>query len=213
MKTGQIIAHRGLWKQTSNPHEPNSLEALSAALGLGFGVEFDIRDYQQKLVISHDPPQGNSPLLSELAKVDISGSGVMAVNIKSDGLLKLDLEEMMNSISSDFFFFDMSAPERFQYEQEDLRTAYRLSEFEREIQSKGDVVWVDSFVHEWYVGEMVMFERLANYHEKVVVVSPELHGRKHERAWGFLLNCMERHRNIYICTDYPQQYMALSARK
>ena len=80
-----ILAHRGLWLQ---PAERNTLAAMRTALTEGFGVETDVRDLDGELVISHDPPrQGASPFEDFLDDfVQIGKSGLLALNIKADGL-------------------------------------------------------------------------------------------------------------------------------
>ena len=47
----EIICHRGYW---NTKNEQNSLKAFERALCRGFGVEFDVRNYGKKLVVSHD---------------------------------------------------------------------------------------------------------------------------------------------------------------
>ena len=59
----KILAHRGYWKK--NP-EQNTLKALIEGLIIGDGIEFDIRDYSNKIVISHDISYSYSLFLEEL---------------------------------------------------------------------------------------------------------------------------------------------------
>ena len=44
-----IISHRGFWKEKK---EQNTLESFKKAFQSGFGVETDIRDSQNELVVS-----------------------------------------------------------------------------------------------------------------------------------------------------------------
>ena len=80
-----ILAHRGYWKKLS---ERNTEEALKKAFSKGYGIESDIRDYDGKLVISHDPANKNcmaaEELFKELTKYD--NKLCFAINIKADGL-------------------------------------------------------------------------------------------------------------------------------
>ena len=80
-----ILAHRGYWKKAV---EKNTEKALKKAFEKGYGIESDIRDYDQKLVISHDPANSsNMPaeaLFEELLKYD--NKLCFALNIKADGL-------------------------------------------------------------------------------------------------------------------------------
>ena len=45
----KIIAHRGFWIKDS---EKNTVKAFERALENGFGIETDLRDYNQKIVAS-----------------------------------------------------------------------------------------------------------------------------------------------------------------
>ena len=53
----QILAHRGRWR---SPSEKNSEGAFRAALSAGYGIETDIRDFDGRLVISHDPARADA---------------------------------------------------------------------------------------------------------------------------------------------------------
>lgn len=53
-----ILAHRGLWHVVE---QKNTLSSLTDAVSKGFGIETDIRDYQERLVISHNIADSNSP--------------------------------------------------------------------------------------------------------------------------------------------------------
>ena len=46
----KIIAHRGLWKKKS---EQNTIKSINEALMNDYGIETDIRDYRNKIVVSH----------------------------------------------------------------------------------------------------------------------------------------------------------------
>lgn len=50
-------------------NEQNKLVAFKRAINFGFGIETDIRDFNGKLVISHDLPNINSIKLLELLKL------------------------------------------------------------------------------------------------------------------------------------------------
>ena len=49
----KILSHRGFWL---NPEEKNKQISFKRAVDCGYGIETDIRDYNGKLVISHDIP-------------------------------------------------------------------------------------------------------------------------------------------------------------
>ncbi|MCG6306599.1 hypothetical protein K6U21_20885, partial [Vibrio vulnificus] len=89
-----IIAHRGVW---TIPLEQNTEEAFKSAFINGFGIETDLRDFNQNIVISHDMPKEGCMTFSDFISMASSNNNVtLALNIKSDGLqstlgkLKLD---------------------------------------------------------------------------------------------------------------------------
>lgn len=53
----QIIAHRGFWR---DKNEQNFLIAFKRAFENGFGVEMDLRGFENELFISHDIANHNS---------------------------------------------------------------------------------------------------------------------------------------------------------
>ena len=52
----KIISHRGYW---TNLDEKNQKNAFKRSWDHGFGIETDIRDFNQNLVISHDMASPN----------------------------------------------------------------------------------------------------------------------------------------------------------
>ena len=53
----EIIAHRGIWTKVE---EQNSPLSLRNALSKGFGIETDLRYFNNEIIISHDPITKNS---------------------------------------------------------------------------------------------------------------------------------------------------------
>ena len=194
--SSRILAHRGIWDSYSQ----NSYEAINEAFERGFGVETDIRLFSNQIVLSHDPVNLDlaPPLRSILAKENL-----VALNIKMDGLLSfLDLQILE---SSNYFFFDGSIPEIFRYKQAGLRVACRLSEFEAELPWDSPIIWLDSFLSDWWT-EGDILPRLSE-NAFVVIVSPELHGRDYRHAWDVLANEITRDNpNLAICTDFPARF-------
>ena len=89
MKRANILAHRGWW---TKPAEKNSFEAIRRAIDAGFGIETDFRDLNGTIVISHDPPQGEVLCAESFFGLyaQIGTNGRLALNIKADGLQKLN---------------------------------------------------------------------------------------------------------------------------
>ena len=61
----KIISHRGIWK---NKKDQNRISSLIKSLNLGYGIEFDVRDFNSEIVISHDIPNKNSEKLEDFFK-------------------------------------------------------------------------------------------------------------------------------------------------
>jgi hypothetical protein len=192
----RIFAHRGIWGALRQ----NSLSAISQATDLGFAVETDLRLLKDKIVLSHDPVQ--LELADDLNSI-LPSKAPLALNIKMDGLIPFLNADALHV--SNYFFFDGSMPEMYKYRQLGLNTACRVSELESETPWKAEVVWLDSFSHEWWI-EGEVLQRLTS-NAMVVVVSPELHGRDRLQTWELVRQeFMDGNPNIAICTDYPEEF-------
>jgi hypothetical protein len=201
----EIIAHRGYWV---NPKEKNTVIAFTRALKNGFGIETDFRDLNGELVVSHDIPTAGAIKVVEFVDIYKSHpvSAPMALNIKSDGLHGLIHEFIADAKFKSVFVFDMAVPDMRGYLKNHIPTFARLSEYEPHPAFLKDCkgVWLDAFESEWYGVEKI--NSLLNQMKKIVIVSPELHGRPHLALWGFI-RAHDFHRNdlISICTDFPKQ--------
>lgn len=202
----ELLAHRGLW---SRPHEQNTLAALSRALRRGFGVETDVRDHARRLAISHDPADTGSPDFSELCRryVQMKATATLAVNIKSDGLAD-DLHQTLAHFGiTNYFTFDMSVPDAVQYARRRVPLYSRHSDAEPRValyeQCVG--VWLDAFWSDWFDASHV--QEHFNSGKDVCVVSPELHGRRHQAVWKWLKQLRPPvGRRLLLCTDYPDRF-------
>jgi hypothetical protein len=210
-----ILAHRGVWQ---NPAEKNSAVALRRALENGFGVETDIRDLDGQLVISHDPPRaGAMPLADFLdAYVETQAAGMLALNIKADGLQQTLAHALASrQIGPDrYFVFDMAVPDALGYLRLEMPCFTRQSEVEPEpaFIDQASGIWLDCFREDWIHRPDIMAHCAAG--RRVAVVSPELHGRDWRAAWE---EWREAYRDLgqrglskrfMICTDYPLEAKA-----
>lgn len=193
----RIFAHRGVW---GNGVEGNSPEALAAAFDFGFSLETDVRDHEGRIVVAHDPVrQGQSPMsLDDLLAKREGHFGLMALNVKSDGLIGIS-----SQVYEQVFFFDMSSPEALRYAASGLEYALRLSDREPFLIPEGlspQWLWVDCFDSDWYVTyDFSTFQDLKG----VILVSPELHGRNKSHAWKFFEERWKEIPNLCVCTDFP----------
>jgi hypothetical protein len=206
----RILAHRGLW---SAPEDQNTLQALSAALNLGFGIETDLRDFVGEIVVSHDMPRGGELMLIDLIDViqDHTEGLPIALNIKSDGLAKeiLQVIPLSQPAFSNTFFFDMSVPQYIQYSRQEMPVAIRRSEYEQldplislMFGQKKQWVWLDSFIEDWWLEAGI----IDNSSYAFVIVSPELHGRPYSSAWQAIKTAIKKGADVYICTDFPVEF-------
>lgn len=200
----QIISHRGFWKR---PVEKNSIQAFERSFSKGFGTETDLRDLDGVIVISHDMPLYSEKLLTFEEFLSIYNkrkcTGVLALNVKADGLQKkikcsLDQYQITN-----YVLFDMSVPDTVVAIDYGLKYLSRCSDVELELclfdQAAG--VWMDEFNEGWFTSKRLQW--LLEKGKPVFVVSPELHGRNHLDRWDELKPYS--HFDLVLCTDFPDK--------
>jgi glycerophosphoryl diester phosphodiesterase len=200
-----IIAHRGCWFETT---KKNSEEAFCLALNNGFGIETDIRDFDNEIVISHDIPDRNSMLFSDFISLVKNYHPVtLALNVKSDGLQKKIIQDLNGY--EDYFVFDMSIPDALGYQNQGITNYTRFSDVEpfASLLNNAQGVWVDNFSDNALdVDSLNDFLQLS---KMVALVSPELHKLGHLKYWDTLktyLKINPEHTDfISLCTDFPTQ--------
>ena len=198
-----IIAHRGYWLEEI---EKNSYKAFERALKNGFGVETDLRDLNGYLVISHDIPNIGAMKCSQLSQLyqKYPVSAPIALNIKSDGLHILVKEFIEKTQFKNTFVFDMAVPDMRGYLKNKTPIFTRKSEYEMHpaFLDLCNGIWLDAFESDWYGTEII--ENLVKKNKKIVIVSPELHGRQHLALWDLIRNSgFHRNALLSICTDFP----------
>jgi glycerophosphoryl diester phosphodiesterase len=197
-----IIAHRGFWSDIS---EQNSELAFRKALENGFGIETDLRDFNQNIVISHDMPTQSCMTLDKfLALCAPTPELVLALNVKADGLQSCLLK---STIKNSHFFFDMSVPDMLGYKKNELNFFTRYSDIEQSpsLYNQCDGVWLDNFKDENL--DVPALLKFLKEKKRVVLVSPELHKRCEKNYWAtlkeILTNYPEYRAHIGMCTDFP----------
>jgi glycerophosphoryl diester phosphodiesterase len=197
-----IIAHRGFWLEAT---EQNTEVAFRRALSNGFGIETDLRDRSQSVVISHDMASPESMTIEHFLKLcTIAPDVTLALNIKADGL-----QASMASLCIDnpHFYFDMSVPDMLGYLKSGvpLYTRYSNIESEPALLDKCEGVWLDNFDNgELDVAALQSYLELGKH---VVLVSPELHKRDEKSYWKQLKTFLEENESyenkLGLCTDFP----------
>lgn len=200
----QIISHRGYWKYDS---EKNSLVSFERSFSKGFGTETDVRDFNGKLVISHDIATSNSLPLEQFftSYKKHTVKSPLALNIKADGIRDI-LKALLNKYDiKNYFVFDMSVPEQIHYLRQEFNTFTRQSEYEKNpvLYEKSYGVWIDCFNKEWVTEKVI-----ANHIKKgkyVCLVSPELHKRDPKKFWTKLSKMkIINSDKLILCTDIPE---------
>lgn len=206
----KIICHRGYWKES---FEKNSDTAFRRGFSLDLGTETDIRDLNGEIIISHDPAKTGVLTFADLLSIT-PPNAFLALNVKSDGLAKLAVEQLHEANHHSYVFFDMSVPDMLAYMRIGAPVAARLSEYEpwvKAIMDKVNYIWLDAFEGNWY--DLNYLRKLIDSEKKIMVVSSELHGRRGknlEEQWEMLDVLVKEANsdNVILCTDYPELAMA-----
>lgn len=201
----RILAHRGLWHKKN---EKNTLEALVSAVSCGFGVETDIRDYNGKIVISHNMADASCWGLEDFLKEynSLDNAAWVALNVKADGL-QSQLAELLEEYKiNNYFLFDMSIPEMVATRKKKLKFFTRNSDIEAEcvLCEYAAGVWMDSFYMEnWVTADNIRRHLAAE--KLVAVISPEIHGFDHIPLWSMLKQeGLYEDGSVMLCTDKPE---------
>jgi hypothetical protein len=155
-------------------HRINTVEHLANTPG-EFGVELDLRDRGNRLILVHDPFQDGEDFSSYLKSYR---HGTMILNVKSERIEWRVLEELQQAGTvRDYFFLDCTYPMiRALVQSGEHNIAVRFSEYEpiaNCLAMAGEVrwVWVDCF--ERLPLNDTNYETLRE-HFKICIVSPEL---------------------------------------
>lgn len=200
----EIIAHRGFWKTDS---EKNKKEAFERARQAQIGTETDFRDYEQKLVISHNVADSACMSAGDFFAMYKDQKCTLALNVKADGIQQLLKELLDKNNITNYFCFDMSVPDTLEYINAGLKFFVRESEYEKinSLYEKADGVWADGFkTDEWITKEYIKSHR--DKGKKVCIVSSDLHKRDYSELWE-RINDKEILDDdcVILCTDYPDK--------
>jgi hypothetical protein len=147
-------------------------------LPIEYGIEFDVRDSNNRIIVVHDPFTNGEELEYFLSKIY---KRFVIVNIKSEGIEQRVLELLKKYNFEDFFLLDCSFPATVKLSRlGERRVALRFSEYENfanVIDNKDKIswVWVDCFTNFPLTKKI---EEVFHAHNiKICIVSPELQGQ------------------------------------
>ena len=158
-------------------HRINTLEELKK-LPIEFGVELDLRDFGDRLILQHDPFTDGEDFEDYLKHYD---HGTMILNIKSERIEHKVLELINKYNIKDYFFLDSSFPMiHLLSQQGEKKVAIRYSEYEGvdtilNMKNKIDWIWVDCFSKLPITSQTYLLLKENGF--KFCLVSPELQGQ------------------------------------
>ena len=146
-----------------------------------YGVEIDLRDFGEKIVLQHDPFKDGECFEEYLKNYN---HGTIILNIKSEGI-EAEVSKLVKKYNiKNYFFLDCSFPMiNLLCSKGEKNIALRFSEFEgldtiRLMSEKVDWIWVDCFTKLSISIENYKILKSLNY--KICLVSPELQNQNHK---------------------------------
>ena len=176
-------------------HRVNSIKEINPK----FGLEIDIHNYNNKLVLAHDHPNEQSTKLEDFITY-VPKNSLLAINIKNEEVeaeLKIILSR---SKTTNYFTFDWPVTSLHNAINHDLNCAFRLSEYEKDIVPNCPWVWLDSFNGIWYDADFLISLKKSGI--KLAIVSPELHNR--EEDISKVKDIVNAVKVDAMCTDMPE---------
>ncbi len=158
-------------------HRINTIDELKMT-PTDCGVEIDLRDNGDRLILAHDPFKDGVDFEDYLSQYN---HGTMILNIKSERIEHKVLELLQEYKVTDYFFLDSSFPMIHLLSQEgEKNIALRFSEFEGldtilNMKNRVKWVWVDCFSRLPITFDS--YTLLKSYGFKMCLVSPELQGQ------------------------------------
>jgi hypothetical protein len=186
-------------------HRVNNIAQLRAT-PMQYGIELDIRDKYDELIITHDAFEAGESWSDYL---DQYKHGLMIANIKTEGIEKKIIEDLETRNIKNYFLLDVSLPFLVKLSNEGFSNmAVRFSEYEpielaSKFVKKVNWVWVDCFTHlPLNDGNYAFLKE----HFKICLVSPELHGHSIEMINDFKIQL--RNWSIdAVCTKKPELWL------
>lgn len=185
-------------------HRVNTIQQLKNT-PTKYGVELDLRDFDNRLILQHDPFKDGEDFEKYL---EYYQHGTMILNMKSEGIEFHILELLREHKIQNYFFLDSSFPMIYLLSiKGENNIALRFSEFEKldtilSMKDKVKWVWTDCFTVSPITKENS--ETLKSAGLKICLVSPELQNRKNdiEDYIEFVTN--QDIKVDAVCTKFPE---------
>jgi len=164
-------------------HRVNSaLELAQLDLKYSYGIELDLRDYGNDIIVQHDPYKNGDNFKEYIKYVQ---NRDMILNVKCERI-EQDILNILNEnkYKGKYFFLDCSFPMIYALSQKgEKNIALRFSEYEgmdilRTMKGRVSWVWVDVFTKLPLTYEIAQEIKEMGY--KICLVSPELQGRQED---------------------------------
>ena len=158
-------------------HRVNTIKDLKK-IPKEYGVELDLRDYSDRLILEHDPFKDGEDFEDYLKHYD---HGTMILNIKSERIEYKVIELLHKYNIKKYFFLDSSFPMIYLLSKNgEKNIALRFSEFEGvdtilNMKEKVEWIWVDCFSK--LPIDKENYQLLKENGFKFCLVSPELQGQ------------------------------------
>ena len=166
-------------------HRINSLKELNK-VHLKEGIEIDVRDYKNKIVLSHDPFNNGELFDKFLKKIK---NRMTILNVKSFGLINLILKKTKKK--NNFFFLDLCFSEidkmiKLGFSNKIVLRFSKYEKFDLKNKSFKNIKWI------WYdyFDEKIISKSdylyIKRNKKKICIVSPDLLGAKKEKVLKFI---------------------------
>jgi NDP-sugar pyrophosphorylase family protein len=158
-------------------HRINTIKELQN-IHSDFGIEMDVRDHLDDIIVTHDPYTIGPSLDEYLAHYKHK---FLIVNVKSEGIEYRIIELLKKYNITEYFFLDCSFPMIWKLSNlGNTNIAVRYSEFESletviSIAKRVQWIWVDCFSHLPLNSDIISKIRALGL--KICIVSPELQGQ------------------------------------
>lgn len=193
-------------------HRRNTVQQLQDT-SHHYGVEIDVRSFQDDLILEHDPFTSGTRFESWLENFRHQ---TLIVNIKEEGLETHILALLERYQIENYFFLDQSFPFLIKFaHQSHRRSAIRISEFESihtafQCVQYASWIWLDCFTKFPIDGKQARALQAEGY--RLCAVSPELQGQNAKTSISQLAQFLKQEGILLnaVCTKHPDIWEELA---